>query len=280
MTPRPDGYDIVDHYRDQGYAVAKSVIDSSLILELDDHVSWLQQRYPDVRPEQLSHMLVADDPFWCRVVSDDRLLDLAEKFIGPDIALFASSYFSKPARDGMPVLWHQDGSYWPIDPPEAVVTLWLAIDRSDAGNGCLQVIPGSHRGDLHEVTAQTDVANVLGSTLDPRLVDASAARDVCLNPGDVSIHHPQTIHGSRANNCNRRRCGLAIRYIPASARISRDVSGQRGEFSRDDKYWPQGKWPCCFHLRGERFDGVNDYAEFPKFDRSRHMPFSGCEVWR
>ena len=69
-----------------------------------------------------------DDPFWLRVVSDDRLLDIAELFVGPNIALFNSSYFCKRASHGSPVLWHQDRSYWPID--SDVVTLWLAVDDS------------------------------------------------------------------------------------------------------------------------------------------------------
>ena len=85
---------------------------------------------------------MTNDPFWVRLISDDRLLDIAQEYVGPNIALFASHYISKPPADGHPVLWHQDGSYWPLEPME-VVTLWLAVDDSLPENGCMQAIPTS-----------------------------------------------------------------------------------------------------------------------------------------
>ena len=77
---------------------------------------------------------MTDDPFWVRLVSDDRLLNVAETFVGPNIALFASHYIAKRPFDGQAVLWHQDGSYWPLEPME-VVTLWLACGRGDYARG-------------------------------------------------------------------------------------------------------------------------------------------------
>ena len=117
-------------YLTEGYAVFRSVIDAALIAELRTHVEWLKQHspanYANSELPQLHRM--NDDPFWLRVVSDDRLLDVAEKFVGPNIALFNSSYFCKATKNGCPVLWHQDRSYWPIK--SDVVTVWLAVDNS------------------------------------------------------------------------------------------------------------------------------------------------------
>ena len=62
----------------------------------------------------LGQPLWREDPFWYRLVSDPKLLDLASKFIGDDISLMGSHYIAKPPRTGQPVLWHQDGSYWPL----------------------------------------------------------------------------------------------------------------------------------------------------------------------
>ena len=73
-------------------------------------------------------------------------------FVGPNIALFASHYLCKPAVRGPPVLWHQDGSYWPLEPME-VVTLWLAVDDSLPENGCMRVIPGTHSSGLQQLRA-------------------------------------------------------------------------------------------------------------------------------
>ena len=110
-----------------GYTIHRQVLDAGLVQEARDHVVWLLERNPGVRPEQLHHHLMQNDPFWVRLVSDGRLLDIAEEYVGPNIALFASHYISKPPEDGQSVLWHQDGSYWPLEPME-VVTLWLAVD--------------------------------------------------------------------------------------------------------------------------------------------------------
>src|SRR5687768_13409073 len=134
-------------YEEQGYLAVPHVLDDALIQAASDHVEWLQRRHPELRPERLGHTLLPDDPFWLRLVSDDRLLDIAEAFIGPNIALFASHYICKPGTDGLPVLWHQDGAYWPLEPME-VVTLWLAVADSTRGNGCMRVIPGSLRESL------------------------------------------------------------------------------------------------------------------------------------
>ena len=205
-------------YERNGYVIFRGVLDDDLCGEARQHVEWLRQRHPDTRPENLDTGLVKDDPFWVRLVSDDRLLNIAQQFIGPDIALFASHYVAKPPLDGQPVLWHQDGSYWPLDPME-VISLWLAADASTPENGCMRVVPGSHRTSLQEVRERSDVANVLGSSMDAVHVDEDSAIDLVLQPGDVSIHHPNAVHGSNANTSPHWRRGLTIRYIPTSTRV-------------------------------------------------------------
>src|SRR5205807_1090782 len=149
------------------------------------------------RGEDVCHDVGASCPFGVRLVRDDGLLDIAETFVGPDIALFASHYISKPPFSGQPVLWHQDGAYWPLEPMK-VVTLWLAVDESTPENGCMRVIPGTHRGKLHSIRTNTEVQSVLGSESDVE-VDETDAVDLVLAPGDVEVHHPGIMHGSNAN---------------------------------------------------------------------------------
>ncbi|MCA1662135.1 MAG: phytanoyl-CoA dioxygenase family protein [Novosphingobium sp.] len=250
-----------EEFAGQGYTIYRDVIDAELVAEASGHVEWLARKHPELRPEQLGNRLVGSDPFWLRLVSDPRLLDIAEQFIGPDIALFASHYISKPAGDGLPVLWHQDGSYWPLEPME-VVSLWLAIDDSTSENGCVRVIPGTQELDLQALERRDDVANVLKSGMDEAAVDEGCAVDLVLRAGDVSIHHPNVIHGSSGNASPHRRCGLTIRYIPTTTRI---VSDER--------------WPSAFLLRGKGVEGVNDYLELPGYIAGEHMSFAGCEAW-
>lgn len=149
-----------DFARD-GYMIFRDVINKDLIQEASDHVQWLAAQHPDLRPEQLGQMYVPDEPFWVRLMSDDRLVDIAEQFVGPDIDLIGSHYISKPPYEGQAVLWHQDSAFWPLEPME-VVTLRLAIDNSTPGNGCVRLIPGNHTRQIEAMRANTTVDNVLG----------------------------------------------------------------------------------------------------------------------
>ncbi len=250
-----------EQYDRDGYVIYENVIDADLVRETSDHVDWLLEKNPGIRPEQLHNNLMTNDPFWVRLISDERLLDIAEQYVGPNIALFASHYISKPPGDGQPVLWHQDGSYWPLEPME-VVTLWLAVDDSRPENGCMRVIPGTQGMQLHEMKRHTDEANVLSSRMDPEWVNENQAVDIVLQAGGVSVHHPNIVHGSNANVSDRRRCGLTIRYIPTTTRI---IS--------------EGPFPSAFLLRGKAVKGVNEYLDRPRYVAGEHMAFKGCETW-
>jgi ectoine hydroxylase-related dioxygenase (phytanoyl-CoA dioxygenase family) len=243
--------ELVDQYERDGYVIVREVLDAARVADAGRHVDWLLQRHPDRAGEDLGHQLVADDPFWLDLVSDPRLLDLAAEFVGDDLALFASHYICKPAGSGRPVLWHQDAGYWPLEPMVAV-TLWLAVDASTPENGCLRVLPGSHRGGVHDRRTRTDVVSVFGDESAVE-VDEELAVDVILEPGDVEIHHPALLHSSGPNESAARRCGLTIRYIPTSTRILGDTQ----------------PYESAFLLRGA--PGVNVYREWPVFDPERHF---------
>lgn len=253
-----------NEFETRGYAIARHVIDADLVAEGRAHIDWLMKKHPDLRPEMLGNTLMSQDAFWVRLISDPRLLDLAEAFIGPNIALFASHYIAKAPYDGQPVLWHQDGSYWPLKPME-VVTLWLAFDDSTRENGCLRVLPGTQDVQLQKMQSRTEVTNVLNSAIADEFVDESSAVDVVLAAGDVSIHHPNVIHGSDANTSPRWRRGLTIRYIPTTTEILHPGPDP---------------WPSCFHLRGEIVPGINVYRPFPKYSPETSVAFRGCESWR
>lgn len=259
--PRPDLIGLKGQYERNGYVIVRQAIDQELAGEARAHVEWLIKRHPGVRPEQFHAEMAREDPFWIRLVSDERLVDIAAEFVGPDVALFATHYICKPPRDGQAVLWHQDGSYWPLDPMN-VVTLWLAVTDSTPENGCMRVIPGTHGMRLEKVQTRKDIDNVLGSAISDELVDESKAVDVVLNAGDLSIHHPSLIHGSEANTSEKWRMGLTIRYIPTTTRILKPDIG------------------APFLLRGKAVPGVNVYLPRPRYGAGACMPFRGCEEWK
>jgi hypothetical protein len=98
--------------------------------------------------------------------------------------------------------------------------------------------------------------------MDESNVDEAKAADVVLRAGDVSIHHPNVVHGSNANTSPRWRRGLTIRYIPTSTRIVTDR-----------------QWPSAFLLRGKAAPGVNNYLPWPRYVEGKHMPFRGAETF-
>ena len=250
-------------YDEKGYVIVRNAVDADLARETADHVHWLAERHPDIRPERFGHKMLVSDPFMQRLVGDDRLVDIVEQFLGPNIAMWAAHYIAKPPRHGQKVLWHQDGSYWPLEPME-VTTIWLAATASTRENGCMRLLPGTQNNRLlsrREMIEVPDGKNVLASGIHPSQIDDSHVVDLELEPGDVSVHNPRIIHGSESNTSDTWRIGLTLRYIPTSTRVMRE-----------------GDRPIL--VRGAP-DGANDniYAERPVYDPAVHMPFRDLEDW-
>lgn len=234
--------EIVDRYAIDGYFVFRDVLGADMVAAANRHVDSLLANHPERRPEELGHDLARTDPFWIGLVSEPSLVDIAEIFLGPDIALFATHYICKPPWTGRAVRWHQDGAFWPLEPPE-VITAWVAITDSTPDNGCLRVVPGSHLGEVSAMRP-VDGEAVLSEEIAVD-VDEDAAVDLVLAPGDVSVHHPSIHHASQPNTSDRWRRGLTIRYIPTSTRITD----------------PGAASP--FLLRGVARPGVNQYLDLP-----------------
>lgn len=151
------------------------------------------------------------------LLTHPRIVSRVKDLLGEDVIGWGSHFFCKMPGDGKRVSWHQDSSYWPLTPSKAV-TAWLAIDDADVENACMRYIPGSHRlGHLTYTLSENDEANVLNQTV-PDAETLGQPVDVELKAGEISIHSDLLLHGSEANQSNRRRCGLTLRYCPASVR--------------------------------------------------------------
>ena len=199
-----------EEYRCSGHAVARGVLDAATLDRAERHLAGLV-----TTPTGVAACSPAHDDEARALGSDERVVGLARLVLDAEPELFGVSYLVKRAGDGLPVLWHQDGYPWreQLGVVDAV-TLWVALDPADQHNGCLRVVPGSHRLPLRPLRPNP-VENVFGWECDPDLVDESAAVDVVLAPGDVSLHHPALLHSSGPNRSGGRRAALALRYRSA-----------------------------------------------------------------
>ena len=158
-----------------------------------------------------SHLLF---PWLDAVVHHPRIVDAIEDLYGPDLLCWSTNFFIKEANNPAYVSWHQDSTYWGLSTPD-VVTAWVALTGSNAANGAMGFIPGSHRSDQipHRDTFAKNNLLTRGQEIAVD-VDASRAVTIELEPGEISLHHVRLVHGSPANPSNDRRIGFAVRYIP------------------------------------------------------------------
>jgi ectoine hydroxylase-related dioxygenase (phytanoyl-CoA dioxygenase family) len=152
------------------------------------------------------------------LVRHPRILDAVEDVIGPEILCWTTNFFIKEAENPAFVSWHQDSTYWGLEPDD-VVTAWVALTPARRDNGCMEVIPGSHKVDQlpHVDTFARDNLLSRGQEI---AVEVDRARAVCveLDAGEMSLHHIKLVHGSEPNRSGERRIGFAIRYIPTYVR--------------------------------------------------------------
>ena len=181
----------------------------------------------------------------------DRMCDV----IGDDVMLLSSHFFCKyPDESGQAfVAWHQDVTYWGLEPPEAH-TAWIAVDDSDAANGCMQVIPGSHTEGIVPHGTSDHGHNLLSidQEIPDEYVDKTHAVNLELKAGQISIHHGRVYHSSNPNTSQRRRCGLTVRFIHPSARqnqLNSKGQGWRPILVRgEDRYGHYRETPPPFSL--------------------------------
>ena len=157
-------------------------------------------------------------PWVDEIVHSPEILDAVEDLIGPNIRLFHLSVWPKDPGTGTYVSWHQDATYFALD-PICHVTAWVALTDAPVEAGCMEVVPGSHKlGQLRHADMQ-DTNNLLsrGQTLAAE-VDQSRTAYMAVKAGQFSLHHTHLVHNSRPNRSTQRRVGLGISYIPTYAR--------------------------------------------------------------
>jgi ectoine hydroxylase-related dioxygenase (phytanoyl-CoA dioxygenase family) len=204
---------IRQRYEQDGFVSPIEVLDAAEAREVRGAFDAIESTFdPAARSTGMLHLHLQHEPLW-RLATHRRLLDAASEALGPDLILLGTHFFVKyPGQVEAFVAWHQDATYWGLDPAVAI-TGWIAIDDADAENGCMRVIPGSHRRGLMEHGTAKQAGNLLSvnQSLELATGDEAIAVDSELKAGQASLHDGLLIHGSNPNRSNRRRAGFTVR---------------------------------------------------------------------
>jgi Phytanoyl-CoA dioxygenase (PhyH) len=258
----------VAQYQREGWVIPKFRLDAARVASLVQALEQLLRDNPGVRPEKLvsAHIEggfgegdngegVRGSKAFLALAQDPQIVELVSDVIGNDVILWGCHIFCKPPREGYETPWHQDGHYWPIR-PLANCTVWVALEPSTKANGCLRVIPASHRDKVLHAHLHEDRDDL---TLNQRLaagsVDEASAVDLELEPGQMSLHDIHMIHGAAANTSPQRRTGVALRYMPASSHFNRSLKPSDGQTGVPVNFARRPIWL----VRGVDRSGLNDF---------------------
>jgi ectoine hydroxylase-related dioxygenase (phytanoyl-CoA dioxygenase family) len=234
-----------DFYFNNGYLVIESVFDTDRIAATHAAIAALlsptntekvyESEPADVATVRRIWSPTLKHPVFEQMAADPALLDLIEPFLGENILFHYSKLNMKGPKFGSPVYWHQDFSYYPHTNTDLLSAI-IFLDDSTVHNGCLRVVPGSHRRGLrcHEMDGF-----FRGRVSD---VDESEAVNVEVPAGGVILLHCLTLHASALNKSNlprraflpayRAADALPIYFGPHAAHNEPGVKLLRGQHSR------------------------------------------------
>lgn len=237
-------------YDRDGYVVVRQLLSAAEFGELRDnldrYIREVVPKLPDgdafyedrARPETLKQMQrIQRDPYFARYLHHPKWTRLAALLLGEPLQVEGAEWFNKPPGTHHVTPPHQDNFYFCYAPPQ-VLTMWLALDPVDEENGCLRYVPGSHLLGIrpHQRTKTLGFSQGISDYGD---ADRTLERAIIMQPGDVTIHHGNTIHRADANSSStrhRRSFALVIKGVSAQrdqaafARYANAAKTQREEF--------------------------------------------------
>lgn len=162
------------------------------------------------------------DPQFHEHLYNPTICEIIAELMGTDtVRVWHDQVQYKPPKIGGPTDWHQDHPYWPIIQPADLISAWVALDDATVENGCMWMVPGSHKWGPHKGgTIGTDPNNFDPlPDLSSLPADIKIERIPCeVKKGEVMFHHCLTWHGSPWNNSERGRPAIAVHYMPGYTR--------------------------------------------------------------
>ncbi|PSP51023.1 hypothetical protein BRC60_03970 [Halobacteriales archaeon QH_1_68_42] len=153
-----------------------------------------------------------------QLCSHPAVVGRLQAVLGENLLLWASTLFNKrPGGDGIP--WHQDTAYFDVEPP-VTVTAWIALTEATVDNGCLQMIPGTHREHVPHIESESN--SHFDLVAEPEYVPEKRALDIELSPGEAVLFNERVLHRSHPNTASSPRLGLSARVTVPFARINTD----------------------------------------------------------
>jgi non-heme Fe2+,alpha-ketoglutarate-dependent halogenase len=207
----------IERYHEQGCLFPLRVLSAEAAADYRRRLEAVEAEGPEVK-QMLRHKPHLVLTFLDELARHPAVLDAIEGVLGPNILCWGSSFFTKEPKTTDYISWHQDLTYWGLEPAD-IATAWIALSPSTPESGCMRVVPGTH---TQEVVAHRDTfaeRNMLSRGQEIAVeVDEAHAVDVVLQPGEMSLHHVKLFHGSKPNRSADRRIGFAVRYVPTYVR--------------------------------------------------------------
>jgi non-haem Fe2+, alpha-ketoglutarate-dependent halogenase len=174
----------------------------------------------EMKWRSMPHLLM---PWAAKVARDPRILDKVEDLLGPDVLIFTSTFFIKEPHSPTIAAWHQDSTYYGLEPKEEV-TVWVALTEASEAAGCMDALSfrGKPRQLSHVSRVVENSVNRAGQVITEPLDEGSPV-PMPLKPGWFSMHHGLCPHRSGPNTSDHRRIGLGLNYIPTSVKPSGSI---------------------------------------------------------
>jgi ectoine hydroxylase-related dioxygenase (phytanoyl-CoA dioxygenase family) len=173
------------------------------------------------------------------------IVNAITQILGEDIVLWAMHFWYKEPGNGKFIPWHQDINYWPME-PAINATAWMSLGFSLKENGCLRVIPRTHKKHVEHVTVG-DGRSVFDQGIASELIDESKAIDWEMSPGQIGFFNEATFHGSDINNSNIPRVAFSVRYTTPEVKFK--VAEWGGDTARIKTFLVRGE--DRYHLNDE-----------------------------
>ena len=205
--------DQIDNYRNRGYISPVSALTSNEAKEIREEIEKIEKNWPGALDGINRNYIHLISPLLNKVCLNENILDSVESIIGKNILICGTTLFIKEKNEKGFVSFHQDAKYIGLE-PNNWVTVWLAVTDSNEKNGCMRMLPGSHKDSLKYHEQKFDENNLLtrGQTIENVSLDKTDP--IILKAGEISLHHPLTVHGSGLNYSDDRRIGFVIQsYI-------------------------------------------------------------------